>query len=86
MGHRIDVSFFDLLNDESKNEGLKKLRDANQAGMHCIVIVCGGDGTVMWVVEQIVKMKINIHDIPVGIIPIGTGNDFSRALGWGGKQ
>lgn len=22
----------------------------------------------------------------IGIIPIGTGNDFSRATGWGGEQ
>lgn len=50
------------------------------------VIVCGGDGTVLWVVEEIVKAKIDLENIIIGIIPIGTGNDFSRATGWGGEQ
>lgn len=29
---------------------------------------------------------IDVHEVPIGIIPIGTGNDFSRAMGWGGEQ
>ena len=24
--------------------------------------------------------------VVIGIIPIGTGNDFSRSTGWGGEQ
>lgn len=46
--------------------------------------MCGGDGTVLWVVEEIVKYGISVDKIVIGIIPIGTGNDFSRATGWGG--
>lgn len=40
----------------------------------------------MWVVEEMVKYDINPNNVPIGVIPIGTGNDFSRALGWGGQQ
>ena len=46
-------------------------------------IVCGGDGTVMWVVEELVKAGIDLQNCPIGILPFGTGNDFSRVLGWG---
>jgi diacylglycerol kinase (ATP) len=46
-------------------------------------IVCGGDGTVMWVVSELVKANIKIAKCPIGIIPFGTGNDFSRVLNWG---
>jgi diacylglycerol kinase (ATP) len=49
------------------------------------VIVGGGDGTVMWVVEEMKKYKLDFEKCPLGTIPFGTGNDFSRVLGWGGK-
>lgn len=49
-------------------------------------IVCGGDGTVMWVVNQLVKNNIQSKKAPIAVIPLGTGNDFSRCLGWGKEQ
>lgn len=47
--------------------------------------VCGGDGTVMWVFTEVLAHGINTDDIAVGVVPFGTGNDFSRSLGWGPK-
>ena len=46
----------------------------------------GGDGTVMWVVEEMIRYRIDVESCPIGIVPFGTGNDFSRVLGWGGKN
>ena len=43
-----------------------------------LVVVAGGDGTVNYVVN---RMKERNLDILIGVIPVGTANDFAGALG-----
>ena len=43
-----------------------------------LVVVCGGDGTINFVVN---KMREKDLDITLGIIPAGTANDFAGAIG-----
>lgn len=50
------------------------------------MIICGGDGTVMWVISELSRHGIDHRRTPLAIVPLGTGNDFSRNLGWGKSE
>ncbi|WHH59240.1 YegS/Rv2252/BmrU family lipid kinase [Petroclostridium sp. X23] len=54
-----------------------KLNDVLKQGNYDLIIISGGDGTVNSVVNILFKAAA---DVPVGIIPSGTCNDFARCL------
>ena len=56
-------------------EGMKAIAEAAQNGSFDAVVAAGGDGTVRDAVEGLVG-----HSMPLGIIPMGTGNVFAREL------
>jgi diacylglycerol kinase (ATP) len=73
--HRAQV--FDLANTNPK-EVLEpyKHNHVNRVRILC----CGGDGTVGWILG--VCRDLNAH-FPVGVFPLGTGNDLARSINWG---
>lgn len=81
---RIDVYIVNMR--KNRERGFLKVRELNEKKAKTVVIVCGGDGTVMWVVSEMLKYKVDPEVTPLAIIPLGTGNDFSRSLGWGGSS
>lgn len=50
-----------------------------QAVPHFRVLVCGGDGTVGWVlgVLEAIRHKLVCREPPIGIVPLGTGETVS---------
>nr|CAG4645341.1 EOG090X00MP [Lynceus sp. MCZ IZ 141354] len=46
------------------------------------LLIAGGDGTISWVFSSLQSLKLNPMPLSA-VVPLGTGNDLSRELGWG---
>ena len=62
----------------TRNKGAAKRFAREALRDHCDeIIAAGGDGTLNEVINGIAK---HLGDVRVGLIPLGTGNDFARCL------
>lgn len=66
----------------SENEGdiiafCKKIKDQSYSDDVDIVFILGGDGTVNELINGVMESEL---DVPIGIIPGGTFNDFTKTL------
>ncbi|MFN8471269.1 MAG: diacylglycerol kinase family protein [Anaerolineae bacterium] len=52
------------------------------ADKYDVVVAIGGDGTVQEVVNGLMKASGGGHPTTLGVIPIGSGDDFTYALGF----
>lgn len=65
-----------LLEGHSLDDFRKKLNDQLESEAISGVVAFGGDGFIHEIIQHIVP-----RDIPLGVIPCGTGNDFARSIG-----
>lgn len=68
-----EVSAFRASRENSAEEYIKQTPKDTYA-----IVVAGGDGTINKVINFMMQYKINV---PLGIIPAGTSNDFAKHLG-----
>jgi len=72
MRNNVLIQPYRISNDEHGG-----LIDVLKSGEYSYLIISGGDGTINLIVNSMLKNNI---DLPVGIIPSGTCNDFARSL------
>ena len=69
-GHAVDVRI-----TWSTGDAEALAADAADRGTD-VVVACGGDGTLNEVVNG-----LDGRDVPLGVVPLGTANDFARQTG-----
>lgn len=70
---------YELVHTESSGHA-KSLVESTDLNAYSAVIAAGGDGTLFEIVNGLMAHKKE-NRVPLGVIPVGTGNAFSRELG-----
>ncbi|EEC46638.1 predicted protein, partial [Phaeodactylum tricornutum CCAP 1055/1] len=88
QGHLLITQLRRLLNPiqiwDLANGGPDPVLDSFCAFTRLRILVCGGDGTVAWIISALEGLNLQRKWPPIAILPLGTGNDLARIHGWGG--
>jgi diacylglycerol kinase (ATP) len=76
-GHGLD---FQLVTTKGPGHAIRLARDATAKG-EGIVVAVGGDGTVNEVLNGLMLVQGGPDGTALGVLPIGTGNDFAYGAG-----
>jgi YegS/Rv2252/BmrU family lipid kinase len=77
---RADGSEFEVGFTTEPGHATRLAREAAQLGYKKIISV-GGDGTLNEMLNGLIENDRAVADVELGVLPVGTGSDFARALG-----
>ena len=88
VGEKIYYELLQKLNPRQifvleNNETISQALEIYRSLPNLRICVFGGDGTVGWILDRLAEAYPSGNNPPVGICPLGTGNDLSRVLSWG---
>ncbi|GIX60852.1 diacylglycerol kinase, putative [Babesia caballi] len=80
------VRFFSIDDGERGNKPgllhLRSLMETKAPEDRIKAVICGGDGSVMWLISEMEAHHIDYSELVFAIVPYGTGNDFARSVNW----
>ena len=81
------IIVFNIINKEEMLLGKKFIKKylSDFPDFKIKILIAGGDGTVLGIVEELNKEGIPLQRCVFGAMPFGTGNDLSNALGFGSE-
>jgi diacylglycerol kinase (ATP) len=71
---------YDLVHTERPGHAIALASAASHNGYSAVVAV-GGDGTANEVLNGLMQVPASDERLPLGVLPVGTGNDFGHAIG-----
>jgi len=71
---------FELVSTERPHHATELAHEAFEVGREAVIAV-GGDGTVHEVLNGLLRASPSADGVALGILPIGTGNDFAHGAG-----
>lgn len=72
----------DIFETHSKNDAILLASKAVEKYVYDAILAAGGDGTLHQVMNGIVRSREKHSQLPaLGVIPIGSGNDFAKTAG-----
>jgi diacylglycerol kinase (ATP) len=82
--HNLDVKTYNMYklskSIDSQNELYKLIKK------NTVICIAAGDGSISWSCSIIDNLRKDKEFPKICIVPMGTGNDLSRTLGWGIKN
>lgn len=76
--HRFEVDF-DAVDTPERGAGASVARRGAEQG-YGLIIAVGGDGHVHEIINGLLQADIGPDEIALGIVPVGSGNDFVKML------
>lgn len=71
---------FDMVYTEWPGHASELAQSASQNG-YAVVVAVGGDGTANEVLNGLMQAPSRDERLPLGVLPVGTGNDFAHGIG-----
>ena len=81
------IIVFNIINKEEMSLGKRFIKKylTDFPEFKIKILIAGGDGTVLGIVEDLNKLNVDLNRCIFGSMPFGTGNDLSNALGFGNE-